>query len=63
MNIEIKYQTKDGEVHYYTFESWAQTEDDAFVEAMQVFRGTRTGKNKILSIRDASHGAGRSWND
>lgn len=27
------------------------------------FRSTRTGKNKILSIRDASIGAGRNWKE
>ena len=61
MNIEIKYQAEDGEIRYYHFESWELDEDDAFREAMQEFRSTRTGKNKILSIRDASIGAGRNW--
>ena len=61
MNIEIKYQAEDGEIRYYHFESWELAEDDAFREAMQEFRSTRTGKNKILSIRDASIGAGRNW--
>ena len=60
MNIEIKYQAEDGEIRYYHFESWELAEDDAFREAMQEFRSTRTGKNKILSIRDASIGAGRN---
>lgn len=60
MNIEIKYQAEDGEIRYYHFESWELAEDDAFREAMQEFRSTRTGKNKILSIRDASIGAGRT---
>ena len=59
MNIEIKYQAEDGEIRYYHFESWELAEDDAFREAMREFRSTRTGKNKILSIRDASIGAGR----
>ena len=53
MNIEIKYQAEDGEIRYYHFESWELAEDDAFREAMQEFRSTRTGKNKILSIRNA----------
>ena len=59
MNIEIKYQAEDGEIRYYHFESWELAEDDAFRE----FRSTRTGKNKILSIRDASIGAGRNWKE
>lgn len=63
MNIEIKYQAEDGEIRYYHFESWEVAEDDAFREAMQEFRSTRTGKNKILSIRDASIGAGRNWKE
>ena len=46
MNIEIKYQAEDGEILYYHFESWELAEDDAFREAMQEFRSTRTGKNK-----------------
>lgn len=46
MNIEIKYQAEDGEIRYYHFESWELAEDDAFREAMQEFRSTRTGKNK-----------------
>lgn len=45
MNIEIKYQAEDGEIQYYHFESWELAEDDAFREAMQAFRSTRTGKN------------------
>lgn len=44
MNIEIKYQAEDGEIRYYHFESWELAEDDAFREAMQAFRSTRTGK-------------------
>lgn len=63
MNIEIKYQAEDGEIRYYHFESWELAEDDAFREAMQEFRSTRTGKNKILSTRDASIGAGRNWKE
>ena len=51
------------EIRYYHFESWELAEDDAFREAMQEFRSTRTGKNKILSIRDASIGAGRNWKE
>ena len=48
MNIEIKYQAEDGEIRYYHFESWELAEDDAFREAMQEFRSTRTGKNLSL---------------
>ena len=63
MNIEIQYQAEDGEIQYYHFESWELAEDDAFREAMQAFRSTRTGKNRMLSIRDASFGAGRNWKE
>lgn len=63
MNVEIKYQAEDGEIQYYHFESWEPLEDNAFLEAMQAFRSARTGKNKILSIRDASIGAGRNWKE
>ena len=63
MDIEIKYQAEDGEIRYYHFESWEPTEDDAFREAMQAFRSTRTGKNRMLSIRDASIGADRNWKE
>lgn len=63
MNIEIKYQAEDGEIQYYHFESWELAEDDAFLEAMQAFRSTRTGKNRMLSIRDASIGVGRNWKE
>ena len=63
MNIEIQYQAEDGEMQYYHFESWELAEDHAFREAMQAFRSTRTGKNRRLSIRDASIGAGRNWKE
>lgn len=63
MDIEIKYQAEDGEIRYCHFESWKPAEDDAFREAMQAFRSTRTGKNRMLSIRDASIGAGRNWKE
>ena len=63
VNIEIQYQAEDGEIQYYHFESWELAEDDAFREAMQAFRSTRTGKNRMLSIRDASIGAGRNWKE
>lgn len=63
MNIEIKYQADGGEIQYYHFESWKLAEDDAFREAMQTFRSTRTGKNRMLSIRDASIGVGRNWKE
>ena len=63
MNIEIKYLREDGEIQYYHFESWDLAEDDAFRQAMQAFRSTRTGKNRMLSIRDASIGAGLNWKE
>ena len=59
MNIEIKYQAEDGEIRYYHFESWELAEDDAFREAMQEFRSTRTGKNKITRLTMA-RGKGRN---
>ena len=31
MDILIKHQTKDGEIHFSTVESWKPTEDEATV--------------------------------
>ena len=31
MDVRIKYQTKDGEIHFCTYESWQMTEVENFL--------------------------------
>ena len=61
MNILIKHQTKDGEIHFSTVESWKLTEDEAMIEAIRDFKKTHTDV-RILEVRDVTLGAGRNWN-
>lgn len=45
MDILIKHQTKDGEIHFSTVESWKPTEDEAMIEAIRDFKKTHTDED------------------
>lgn len=62
MDILIKHQTKDGEIHFSTVESWKPTEDEAMIEASRDFKKTHTDA-RILEVRDVTLGAGRNWKE
>ena len=62
MNIQIKYQTKYGEICFCTMESWKLTEDEAMIEAIRVFKKTHPDV-RILKVQDVTPGAGRNWNE
>lgn len=61
MDIRIKYQTKDGETHFSTVESWKPAEDEAMIGAIRDFKKMHTDV-RILEVRDVTLGAGRNWN-
>lgn len=63
MRVQIKYMGEDGETRFYCFESWGQTEEGCFFEAMRNFRRSYAGKNKILELKDVTVGADRNWNE
>lgn len=49
MDILIKHQTKDGEIHFSTVESWKPTEDEAMIEAIRDFKKTHTDVQTLKS--------------
>lgn len=63
MRIQIKYQCEDGKTRFCHTESWEDTEENCFIEAMKNFRCSYAGKNKILEIKDVTVGADRNWNE
>ena len=49
MDILIKHQTKDGEIHFSTVESWKPTEDEAMIEAIRDFKIGRASCRERVS--------------
>ena len=57
MDIRIKYQTKDGETHFSTVESWKPAEDEAMIGAIRDFKKTHTSESLKSGMSLSAQGA------